>query len=104
VSLKAFSPVSTGMEFYFYIALGQPTSFSARSLIDFYEVVKQVDVSSLEFHLYRGDFENWARIPISDTELTKAFRDLRIARIVRENLRIEIIKAIEAKCGFKKLR
>ena len=104
VVLKAFSPVSTDMEFHFYVALGQPTSFSARSLIDFYEVVKQVDVSSLEFHLYRGDFENWARIPISDTELTKAFRDLRIARIVRENLRIEIIKAIEAKCGFKKLR
>ena len=65
MSLKAFSPVSTGMEFYFYIALGQPTSFSARSLIDFYEVVKQVDVSSLEFHLYRGDFENGHAFPLA---------------------------------------
>ena len=103
VVLKAFSPVSTDMEFRFYVALGQPTSFSARSLIDFYEVVKQVDVGSLEFHLHRGDFENWVRIPLNDAELTEAFADLRIAGIAGENLRLEIVKAIEARCGFKKI-
>jgi DNA-binding Lrp family transcriptional regulator len=102
--LKAFSPLSTGMEFHFYIALGQPTNFSVKSLVDFYGIVKQIDERSLEFHLYRGDFENWVRIVLGDSELAEDFAGLRAVKIVGENLRKEIVKATDARYGFEKLQ
>src|SRR3989304_2355499 len=49
--LKAFGLVPRDMEFHFYTGIGQPTGFAAKSLKDFYEIVKQVAIDSLEFHL-----------------------------------------------------
>ena len=60
-ALKALSPVSEGMSFQFYYALNQPTQLSAATLKEFYLAVRQVSLESLEFHLCRGDFENWVR-------------------------------------------
>ncbi len=102
--LKALTPVSAGMEFHFYMAIGQPTSFSAKSLMGFYGIAKQIDARSLEFHLYRGDFENWARIVLGDAELAADFAGLKAAKIVGENLRKEIVKATDARYGFEKLQ
>jgi hypothetical protein len=101
--LKAVTPVPAGMEFHFYMAIGQPTSFAATSLIDFYEIVKQVNACSLEFHLYRGDFENWVRTALNDTEFAEELANMKEAKLTGENLRAEIIKAAEARYGFEKL-
>ena len=57
--LKAITPVPKDSAFHFYTGIGQPTGFSAESLKDFYEMVKSIAVESLEFHLYREDFEKW---------------------------------------------
>jgi DNA-binding Lrp family transcriptional regulator len=62
--LKAIAPVPKDMAFHFYKRIEQPTGFSAESLKDFYEIVKRVAVESLEFHLYRGDFENWIKAAV----------------------------------------
>lgn len=101
--LKALTPVSAGLEFHFYMAIGQPTSFSAKSIVDFYEIVKQIDACSLEFHLDRGDFENWMRIVLDDSELAEEFACLKDAKLVGDNLRKELIKATEARYDFEKL-
>jgi predicted transcriptional regulator len=102
--LKAFKPVPTGMEFHFYMAIGHPTSFAAKSLGDFYEIVKQVPLDSLEFHLYRGDFENWVRDALSETAFAEDLANMKDKKLTRENLRKEIIKVTEARYGFEKLQ
>lgn len=99
--LKAFTPVPAGMEFHFYVAIGYPTSFAAKSIGDFYEIVKQITSDSLEFHLYRGDFENWIRTVFSDTAFAAELENLKNAKLTGENLRTEIVKAAEARYGFE---
>lgn len=102
--LKAFAPVPLGMEFHFYLAIGQPTSFAARSFLDFYGVVKQVDAVSLEFHLYRGDFENWMREALNDAVFAEELAKLKKPGLKGERLRKAIVKAVEAKYGLEKLQ
>ena len=58
-ALKAFTPVSEEHAFRFYFGIDQPAELSAKTLEEFFQIVKQVGVGSLEFHLNRGDFENW---------------------------------------------
>jgi len=98
--LKAITPVPKDTAFHFYTGIGQPTGFSAESLKDFYEIVKRVAVESLEFHLYRGDFENWIKTAFKDAELTDELTNLKSATLKGEELRKEIITALAAKYGF----
>lgn len=102
--LKAFTPVPTGMEFHFYLAIGHPTSFAAKSLAEFYEIVKQVSLDSLGFHLYRGDFENWIRTVFNDATFVEKLGNIRSLNSTGEDLRAEIVKAAEARYGFEKLQ
>ena len=102
-TLKAFTPVPRDMEFQFYTEIGKPTGFAAKSLKDFYEIVKQVTIDSLEFHLYRGDFENWIRTACNDAAFADELASMKKAQLKGENLRKEIIKATEARYGFQKL-
>jgi hypothetical protein len=98
--LKAIAPVPKESAFHFYTGIGQPTSFSAESLRDFYKIVKQVPANSLEFHLYRGDFENWIKAAFEDTELANDLASLKSENVKGEELRKEIITAITTKYGF----
>ena len=98
--LQAFTPVPKDAAFHFYTAIGQPTGFSAESLKDFYEIVKRVAVESLEFHLYRGDFENWIKTVFKDAALADGLASLKSANVKGEDLRQGILKAIAAKYGF----
>jgi DNA-binding Lrp family transcriptional regulator len=103
VALKAFTQVPPEMGFQFYTGIGQPTGFAARSLKDFYEIVKQAAVDTLEFHLYRGDFENWIRGVIKDVAFADDFKNMKKMQLKGESLRKEIIRAAEARYAFQKL-
>jgi len=58
-------------EFYFFTSIGNCTGESAASLEDFLEKIERVDIKSLEFHLYRDDFEKWLAETIGDKELAE---------------------------------
>jgi len=103
VALKAFVQVPKDMEFHFYTGMGQPVGFAAKSLEDFYEKAKQVTVSSLEFHLYRGDFENWIRSVFKDTAFAVELKDMQKMQLKGEDLREEILRSAEARYAFQKL-
>jgi predicted transcriptional regulator len=98
--LNAITPVPKDKAFHFYVGTNCPTAFSAETLKDFYEIAKQIDASSLEFHLYRGDFENWLREAFNELTLAVEFAKIKNALPKGEMLRNEIIKSLEAKFGF----
>ena len=94
--LKAITPVSKDMAFHFYTDVGHPTGFSAESLKEFYEIIKRVTVESLEFHLYRGDFENWINAAFKDAALAGKLASLKNSGLKGEELKKEIVAAIAA--------
>ena len=100
VVLKAIEAVPKDMAFRFHTAVGQPTGFSAESLKEFYEIVKRVTAASLEFHLYRGDFENWIKAAFEDEALVGKLASMKSANVKGEELRQEILKTIAAKYSF----
>ena len=97
--LKMVTPVSSEMSFLFYVEIDKPMGFTAHSMEEFYRFIKQVTVDSLEFHLYRGDFENWLKDVFKDSELAEAFGALKTEEVKGEDLRKALVKAIDAKYG-----
>lgn len=52
-----------------------------------YEGNREVDIKSLEFHLYRGDFERWIAETLGDKELAEESKDLKSQNLVGNDLR-----------------
>jgi DNA-binding Lrp family transcriptional regulator len=101
--LKAQAVVPVGSEFNFYVSFGQAAGRSARSLKEFYEVAKTVDVASLEFHLYRGDFRNWVEAVPKDNALALELKKLEQAGKRGESLREAILESFEKYFGVEAL-
>ena len=72
--------------FYFYIGYGNYTGRSAQSLSEFADVITTVDVTSLDFHLYGGDFERWITEK-GFPQLAAKFRAIRRRKVKGEPLR-----------------
>lgn len=63
--------------FYFFTSIRNHTGQSADSLEEFIEKILVVDTKSLEFHLYRGDFESWIAGALEDNELASKIKRLK---------------------------
>ncbi len=104
IALKGLSPIPKGKEFHFYTGIDQYAGFSAKSLKDFYELLTKVNVGALEFHVSRGDFENWLTSVFSDTELANEIKRIRESAIGGESLQNEILRVVGARYNkFEKL-
>jgi hypothetical protein len=79
--------VSREKAFYFFISVGNYTGQSAASLDEFLQKIKDVNVKSLEFHLYREDFEKWLAQTLGDDELAEEIKGLRTRKVVGNALR-----------------
>jgi DNA-binding Lrp family transcriptional regulator len=95
MAIKVLGKVPEGKQFHFYKGLDQYTGFSADSLKHFYEIIKQVNIETLEFHLLRRDFENWVKTVLSDENLITELVRIRESQIDGEELRKEVLKVIE---------
>ncbi len=73
--------------FYFFTSLGNYTGESAISLKEFMQKINQVTPKSLEFHLYRGDFEKWITQVLGDEELVLELKKLQKANLTGDTLR-----------------
>jgi DNA-binding Lrp family transcriptional regulator len=100
-ALKAVSPVPEEMRFQFYTDLDHSTGLSAASIRSFRDVVLQVDTTSLEFHLYRGDFENWFRTAINDAAFADEFAIIKKTDLKGEELKKAILKAVNLRYGLE---
>jgi hypothetical protein len=103
IALKAFTTFASEVSFHFYVGIDKPLGFSARSLMEFYRFIKQVTADSLEFHLYRGDFENWLRDVCNDSDLAVAIGTLKADELKGEDLRNALLKAIDVRYGISEL-
>lgn len=63
--------------FYFFTSIGNYIGESAASLKEFLEKINEVNVKSLEFHLYRGDLEKWIDEVLEDKSLAIEITNLR---------------------------
>ena len=91
---RILAPVNQERAFYFYAGIGEPTGDSAKSLRELVERAKGVPLKSLEFHLGRGDFENWVYM-LGDPELVKALVKLRGSGASGEKLRGELVRVVQ---------
>ena len=73
--------------FYFFTSIGNYTGESASSLEEFQQKIKDIDVRSLEFHLFREDFEKWISQTLGDSRLAEDIKNVRIQKIVGNSLR-----------------
>jgi len=79
--------------FHFYADIGKPLNVYAASLGDFCDKVKMIDLSSLEFHINRGDFEAWFNA-LGDVELARKILILREMKMVGEDLRNKLSEIV----------
>ena len=73
--------------FYFFTSIGNYTGESAASLKEFAKKILQVNVKSLEFHLYRGDFERWIDETLEDNVLAGKIKQLKGLKPIGIDLR-----------------
>ena len=92
--LEELEPVPGAKGFYFCYKEGDYTGQVVYSLKDFYQTVQKIDVTSLEFHLHREDFEKWVREVLHDDELANDITGLRGSNISGEPLRMKLSEII----------
>lgn len=80
--------------FFFYRAIGAPTGAVARNLSDFLGVINTIDVASLQFHISRGDFENWIKM-LGDDTLARQVANLKEKRLRGEELRLQLTETVK---------
>jgi len=85
--------------FYFFSSIGNYIGESAASLEEFSEKIKEVNSRSLEFHLYRGDFEKWVDEVLGDAELAGRIKELRNRKLVRDDLQDQLYLTVLKRCN-----
>jgi predicted transcriptional regulator len=102
-ALKALGKLPEEMAFEFYYSIDHPSGMEADTLADFYIIIKQINVVSLEFHLYRGDFETWLKEAIKDQQLSYDFATVRASGSKVEALRAELLRVLDDKYHIHEL-
>jgi len=80
--------------FYFFTSIGNYIGENASSLEEFLEKVKDIDSKSLEFHIYRGDFEKWIREVWGYKELAEKMSKTEKLKLRGKPLRTHIYNTI----------
>lgn len=83
--------------FRFYTGVDRFTGVAARSLGDFSAAVATIDVMSLEFHVRRGDFENWFAQVLDDRGLAATVARIRARGLCGDVLRQSLTDAVTAR-------
>ena len=91
--------LSRSNAFYFFTSVGNYTGQRAMSLEEFAAKIRDIEIASLEFHLYRGDFEKWADEVLEDRELRERISAVKllepVGNALRDQLDFTITKRLE---------
>ncbi len=97
LAITALPPLPADKAFHFYFDVGQPADISAKNVKEFYDVVKTIPVKSLEFHLRKGDFENWFMTTVKDDVFGRELAGFKQMELNGEALRDEILLGLQAR-------
>ena len=86
--------------FYFFTSIGNYTGTSASSLKEFMEKIEEVNLKSLEFHFYRGDFEKWISEVLQDEKLASDVRRLKGFNFSGDTLRNQLYSTVANRVKF----
>ena len=92
-AVKILSDVKPENAFLFSIGEGSFTEKSAQNLNNLCEELKTIDLKSIEFHLHRGDFENWIKY-LGDDILALQMAQIRNMPFNGEQTREKIVEVI----------
>ncbi len=93
-SSKILRTVPREEAFYFFTSIGNYTGQSAASLEEFLQKIKDVNIKSIEFHVYREDFEKWISQALGDAKLADEIKGLRNLKITGNSLRDRLYFAV----------
>lgn len=93
---RVLGPVPSDKAFYFYSDVGRPVGKSSKSLVEFSQVLVEVDPSVVRFHLERGDFERWLKM-LGDPVLADRFAALRGSSKPPAELRGEVSSDVKSR-------
>ncbi len=80
--------------FYFFTSIGNYTGQNAATLGEFIQKIRRIDTKSLEFHLYREDFEKWIDQTLGDARLAAEIKTLRSRKVAGNVLRGQLYNLI----------
>ncbi len=86
-------PVGKGFTFFYEFA--RPSTLTVHSLDEFYSALNTVDISSVRFHMERGDFERWLRQVVGDDKVANELTSITNQRVRGEALRKRILATVE---------
>ncbi|MBI4446692.1 MAG: HAD hydrolase family protein [Acidobacteria bacterium] len=72
---------------------------AASNLLDFKQVLKVISTASIEYHLYRKDFERWIEDVLQDNVLARRIGKTARRQLHGEDLRQLLNDVIEMRCG-----
>jgi hypothetical protein len=90
---KILSTVPYERGFHFFTDVGKYTGETAVNLFSLYEELRTIEPQSVKFHFQRGDFQNWIRNTLGDTELAQRIDKIR-PDLPSENLKKELRKTV----------
>ena len=98
-SARILRTLSRENAFYFFTSFGNYSGHRAMSLEEFAHEIAEVEIASLEFHLYRGDFEKWITEVLEDKKLARRISDLKhfepVGNALRDQLLFTVSKRLE---------
>ena len=89
---KILSPVPYGQGFHFFMTDGHYSGETAMSLAAFRRDLESVDIQSIRYHFYRGDFQKWIRITIGDEELAVRLDNLKARDETLQKQLVEVLQ------------
>ena len=91
---KILRTVPREKAFYCFTPIGNYTGVSASSLKEFLDRINEVNLKSVEFHLYRGDFDKWMDEVILDAELAGDVRRIQKLNLTGDSLRNQLYATV----------
>jgi hypothetical protein len=86
-----------GMGFTFSYEFARSSGLTVHSLSEFISALKTVDLSSIRFHMERGDFERWLRHVVGDDKLADQIAKINVSKkkLAGEALRKKVLVVTE---------
>lgn len=76
--------------FYFWTSKGY-LGIKAKNVDEFYNILNYVDIDSIEYHLYKKDFENWLQYELALKNIAAEIEKVRLKNLQGEELREKIL-------------